>query len=139
MELHVPGRRSTCAPCDSWGGVEPLAIQREMIRRTIKEHLDKEKRLRPMGVKVLSLFFIDAVDKYRVYDAEGNPQKGVYAVIFEEEYKRWAPAPDYQACSGDRPERRGARGAQRLLLHRQEEGRRQDGGDGEGHQRQHRR
>jgi type III restriction enzyme len=52
--------------------VEPLAIQREMIRRTIKEHLDKEKRFRPMGIKVLSLFFIDAVDKYRQYDARAT-------------------------------------------------------------------
>ena len=68
-----------------------------MIRRTIKEHLDKEKRMRPLGIKVLSLFFIDAVDKYRVYDAEGNAQKGVYATIFEDEYKRWARHPDYQS------------------------------------------
>ena len=82
---------------DSWGGVEPLAVQREMIRRTIKEHLDKERRLRPLGVKVLSLFFIDAVDKYRVYDAEGNPHKGVYATVFEEEYQRWARHPDYRS------------------------------------------
>ena len=74
--------------------MEPLAIQREMIRRTIKEHLDKEKRLRPLGVKVLSLFFIDAVEKYRVYDADGNPQKDVYATIFVEECKRWAQHPD---------------------------------------------
>jgi restriction endonuclease len=35
-----------------------------MIRRTIREHLDKEKRLRPQGIKVLSLFFIDAVDRF---------------------------------------------------------------------------
>lgn len=97
MELHVPGGQQYLTADESWGGVEPLAVQREMIRRTIKEHLDKEKRLRPMGVKVLSLFFIDAVDKYRVYDAEGNPQKGVYATIFEEEYKRWAQHPDYRS------------------------------------------
>jgi restriction endonuclease len=50
-----------------------------MIHRTIKEHLDKEKRLRPQGIKVLSLFFIDAVEKYRQYDADGNPVKGDYA------------------------------------------------------------
>lgn len=97
MELHVPGGQQYLTVDESWGGVEPLAVQREMIRRTIKEHLDKEKRLRPMGVKVLSLFFVDAVDKYRVYDAEGNPQKGVYATIFEEEYKRWAQHPDYRS------------------------------------------
>ncbi len=97
MELHVPGGQQYLTVDESWGGVEPLAIQREMIRRTIKEHLDKEKRLRPLGVKVLSLFFIDAVDKYRVYDAEGNQRKGVYATIFEEEYKRWAQHPDYRS------------------------------------------
>ena len=72
------------------------AVQREMIRRTIREHLDKEKRLRPQGIKVLSLFFIDAVDKYRQYDADGNPVKGDYARIFEEEYRRLAKLPDYQ-------------------------------------------
>lgn len=98
MELHLPGRPPEFLRVDdSWGGVEPLAVQREMIRRTIKEHLDKERRLRPLGVKVLSLFFIDAVDKYRVYDADGNPHKGVYATIFEEEYQRWARHPDYRS------------------------------------------
>ena len=98
MELHLPGRPPEFLRVDdSWGGVEPLAVQREMIRRTIKEHLDKERRLRPLGVKVLSLFFIDAVDKYRVYDAEGNPHKGVYATVFEEEYQRWARHPDYRS------------------------------------------
>ena len=71
-----------------------------MIRRTIKEHLDKERRFRPMGIKVLSLFFIDAVDKYRVYDAQGNALKGVYATIFEEEYRRWAGHPDYRDLFG---------------------------------------
>jgi len=97
LEIHVPGGQMYLRLEDSWGGVEPLAIQREMIRRTIKEHLDKEKRLRPLGIKVLSLFFIDAVDKYRLYDAQGNAQKGVYATIFEEEYKRLARHPDYQS------------------------------------------
>ena len=74
-----------------------LAVQREMIRRTIKEHLDKEKRLHPQGIKVLSLFFIDAVDRYRQYDAEGNTVKGDYALqMFEEEYRRLANHPDYR-------------------------------------------
>lgn len=95
MELRVPGGELYLKPGEAWGDVEPMAIQREMIRRTIKEHLDKEKRLRPQGIKVLSLFFIDAVDKYRQYDDAGNPVKGVYARIFEEEYKRAAHHPDY--------------------------------------------
>ena len=67
-----------------------------MIRRTIREHLDKEKRLRPQGIKVLSLFFIDAVDRYRRYDEDGNSVKGLYAEIFEEEYRRLAKHPDYR-------------------------------------------
>lgn len=95
MELRVPGGEHYLRPGQAWGDVEALAIQREMIRRTIKEHLDKEKRLRPQGIKVLSLFFIDAVDKYRQYDADGNPVKGDYARIFEEEYRRLANHPDY--------------------------------------------
>jgi type III restriction enzyme len=66
-----------------------------MIRRTIREHLDKEKRLRPHGIKVLSLFFIDAVEKYRQYDADGHAIKGEYARIFEDEYQRLAKHPDY--------------------------------------------
>ena len=66
-----------------------------MIRRTIREHLDKEKRLRPHGIKVLSLFFIDAVERYRGRDAEGSPTKGLYAQIFEEEYRHLARNPDY--------------------------------------------
>jgi len=70
-------------------------VQREMIRRTIREHLDKEKRLRPQGIKVLSIFFIDEVAKYRSYDADGNPIKGEYARIFEEEYRRAAKLPEY--------------------------------------------
>ena len=56
----------------------------------------KEKRLRPQGIKVLSLFFIDAVDRYRQYDGEGNPVKGKYAQMFEEEYQRFARHPDYR-------------------------------------------
>jgi hypothetical protein len=81
-------------------------MQREMIRRTIKEHLDKEKRLRPLGIKVLSLFFIDAVEHYRQYDADGQPVKGVYAQIFEEEYRRAAKSPgSYQSLfQGGRPD-----------------------------------
>jgi type III restriction enzyme len=95
LELRVPGDQRYLKPGEAYGDVEPLAVQREMIRRTIKEHLDKEMRLAPQGIKVLSLFFVDAVEKYRIYDAEGNPQKGVYAAIFEEEYRRAIKHPDY--------------------------------------------
>lgn len=96
MELRVPGDERFLKIGQAWGDVDALAVQREMIRRTIKEHLDKEMRLRPQDVKVLSLFFIDVVDKYRRYDADGNAMKGEYAHIFEEEYRRLAKSPDYQ-------------------------------------------
>jgi type III restriction enzyme len=96
IELRYPGGESFLHVGEAYGDIEPLAIQRQMIKRTIKEHLDKEKRLRPQGIKVLSLFFIDAVDKYRQYDADGNRVNGEYARIFEEEYRQLANHPDYQ-------------------------------------------
>ena len=97
MELRSPGGEVFLKPGQAHGDVDALAVQREMILRTIREHLDKEKRLRPLGIKVLSLFFIDAVERYRQYDAEGNPIKGDYARIFEEEYRRAAKLPAYQS------------------------------------------
>jgi type III restriction enzyme len=96
VELRVPGGEQYLRPGQAWGDVDALVVQREMIRRTIKEHLDKEKRLRPQGIKVLSLFFIDEVARYRRYDGDGNPVKGEYARIFEEEYRRLANHPDYR-------------------------------------------
>ncbi|MFY7741539.1 MAG: type III restriction-modification system endonuclease [Flavobacterium sp.] len=81
----------------SIGAVDDLMIKRYQIRKTIEEHLDKEIRLNPKGIKVLSLFFIDAVKHYRVYDEEGNAQNGDYATIFEEEYKKLIQSRKYQS------------------------------------------
>lgn len=97
LELRYPGGEAFLTIGQAYGDVDALAVQREMIRRTIREHLEKEKVLRPKGIKVLSLFFIDAVERYRQYDAEGNPVKGDYARIFEEEYRRAAKLPAYQS------------------------------------------
>src|SRR3546814_18711496 len=55
------------------------------------------KRLAPLGIKVLSLFFIDAVDHYRSYDEDGNAVKGKYATMFEEEYRRAAKLPEFSS------------------------------------------
>ena len=96
VELRVPGGEHYLQEGEAWGDVDAGAVQRQMIRRTIREHLDKEKRLRPQGIKVLSLFFIDAVARYRSYGASGNPVKGDYARIFEEEYRCLARHPDYR-------------------------------------------
>jgi type III restriction enzyme len=81
---------------EAFGDVDNDALKRIMIRRTIEEHLDKELRLSPQGIKVLSLFFIDVVDNYRRYAADGTQTKGKYALIFEEEYRKAAARPKYQ-------------------------------------------
>jgi type III restriction enzyme len=96
LEVKTPGNEEWLQPGQSTGDVDANAVKRLMIRRTIKEHLDKEKRLAPLGIKVLSLFFIDTVQHYRSYDADGKPIKGKYALMFEEEYRRLAKRPDYQ-------------------------------------------
>lgn len=76
---------------------EDLDIKRIQIHNTIKAHLDKELQLNPKGIKVLSLFFIDQVDKYRQYDEEGNELLGDYAQIFEEEYNKLIEQPLYRS------------------------------------------
>ncbi|CAK1755208.1 type III restriction enzyme [Vibrio crassostreae] len=70
---------------DAIGDVSEIALRRMQIREAIKAHLDKEVRLFDKGIKVLSLFFIDEVAKYRDY--EQPDEKGEYARIFEEEYQ----------------------------------------------------
>ena len=97
VELRVPGGECFLREGEAWGDLDAAAVQRQMIRRTIREHLDKEKRLRALGIKVLSLFFVDAVERYRRYDEAGNAVKGDYALIFEQEYQRLARHPDYQS------------------------------------------
>lgn len=72
------------------------AVMRYQIERTIKHHLDKLKKLKPLGVKVLSLFFIDKVAHYRQYDADGQPQPGKFAVWFEEIFSEYMRRPQYQ-------------------------------------------
>ncbi|WP_413204971.1 type III restriction-modification system endonuclease [Rhodospirillum sp. A1_3_36] len=95
LEVKLPGDEKFLVPGQFVGGVDDEALKRLMIRRTIHEHLVKETRLAPLGIKVLSLFFIDAVENYRAYDADGNPVKGKYARIFEEEYRRAAKLPEF--------------------------------------------
>ncbi len=97
LELRFPNGEAFLALGQAHGDVDALAVQRQMIRRTIREHLEKETLLRPKGIKVLSLFFIDSVERYRQYDTGGQPVKGDYARIFEEEYRRAAKLPAYQS------------------------------------------
>lgn len=71
---------------DVIGNVDDKAVKRAQIHETIKSHLDKELHYIKQGIKVLSLFFIDEVAKYRDYSRED--EKGDYQIWFEEEYKK---------------------------------------------------
>lgn len=77
------------------GGIDDIEYKRIQINKTIERHLDKELQLNPKGIKVLSLFFLDKVANYRIYDNEGNPQNGKYAQLFEEEYIKLSRSPKY--------------------------------------------
>ena len=69
------------------GETNPDDVRRIQIRETIMSHLETERKLFNKGIKVLSLFFIDEVAKYKKYDENGE-QKGTYAKIFEEEFEK---------------------------------------------------
>ena len=71
------------------GNEQMTALQRRVqIRETIRIHLQRERELYPKGIKVLSLFFIDEVSKYRLYDGDNDDgRNGEYAKMFEEEYQ----------------------------------------------------
>lgn len=71
---------------DVIGKVSEDQLRRIQIRETILSHLERERQLFHKGIKVLSLFFIDRVEKYKQYDEAGHPFNGIYADMFEEEY-----------------------------------------------------
>lgn len=71
---------------DVVGDVSEDDMRRVQIRETIISHFEKEQELFQMGIKTLSLFFIDEVAKYRQYDDDGNELLGEYGRIFEQEY-----------------------------------------------------
>lgn len=68
------------------GNVHEDAIRREQIRETIRSHFERERMLFQRGIKVLSLFFIDKVENYRVYGSGNSYTLGKFAEIFEREY-----------------------------------------------------
>lgn len=70
---------------EATGDVTEDSMRRIQIREAIRAHFEKERALFKRGIKVLTLFFIDEVAKYRQYDDSGQVN-GEYADIFEEEY-----------------------------------------------------
>ncbi len=69
---------------DVTGDITEMTKRRIQIREAIRAHFEKEQMLFAQGIKVLSLFFIDEVAKYRNYSQAD--ERGEYARIFEEEY-----------------------------------------------------
>ena len=78
MKIHVG---------EALGHVDEAIMRTIQIRETIRAHIQKEQQLFHQGIKVLSLFFIDEVAKYRQYDENNNAVDGEYAQIFKEQYK----------------------------------------------------
>lgn len=72
---------------DVIGAVDEDRLRRIQIRETILSHIQRERQLFYKGIKVLSLFFIDEVEHYRIYDKAGQAQNGIFATMFEEEYR----------------------------------------------------
>lgn len=72
---------------DMTGAANDDVVRRQQIRETIKTHLERERQLFPRHIKVLSLFFIDHVDSYRLHNGDAV-EKGKFAEMFEEEYRK---------------------------------------------------
>lgn len=90
---------------DAVGGISEGVMERQMIRRTVYEHLQREKMLRPQGIKVLSLFFVAHVRDYREYDDAGTSRPGRLAEILEDEYRQALQLPEFNTLF-DEVERR---------------------------------
>ncbi|MCG5512345.1 restriction endonuclease [Ectothiorhodospira shaposhnikovii] len=71
------------------------AILRMQIEATVRRHFEKALRLHPMGIKVLSVFFIDRVANYRIYEEDGSVGKGKFAEWFEEIFEQYRQHPDF--------------------------------------------
>lgn len=74
-------------------------LMRFQILKTIEEHLKKELRLKPKGIKVLSLFFIDKVANYRQYNESGHPLPGKFSEWFEEQYMQLISKPIFKSLN----------------------------------------
>ena len=70
-------------------------ILRLQIEATVRRHFEKAQKLHPMGIKVLSVFFIDRVANYRAYGEDGTATKGKFAEWFEEIYEQYRAKADY--------------------------------------------
>lgn len=93
-EIEFSGRRVLKLHEKQGGLTED--VMRFQIERTVASHFAKLKNLQPMGIKVLSLFFIDKVAHYRAFDEAGNPTLGKFGEWFEAAFNKFANMPKYQ-------------------------------------------
>ncbi len=89
----------TVVSLNAFSGPQVTDVQRLQVRETIRYHLDRELVLAARGIKVLSLFFLDAVADYRVYEGDGTSRLGPIGVLFEEELAAALAKPRYAALS----------------------------------------
>lgn len=74
-------------------------VRRAQVYETVRQHLDKARSLMPLGVKVLSLFFLDKVANYRVYEDDAGPRLGPIGQWFEEAYRELSSKPRYASLN----------------------------------------
>jgi len=74
-------------------------IMKAQVYETVEQHLKKERALRGKGVKVLSLFFIDRVANYRIYNEDGSTSLGKIGLWFEEAFNELTAKPIYKGLS----------------------------------------
>jgi len=79
------------------------AILRLQIETTVRRHFEKARKLHPMGIKVLSIFFIDRVSNYRVYGEDGSISKGKFAQWFEEFYVQYQAREEFKGIMSAAP------------------------------------
>ena len=72
-------------------------ILRAQIEATVRRHFERELRLKPLGIKVLSVLFIDRVSNYRTYRDNDTPEKGKFAIWFEEIFEQYRQKPEFNA------------------------------------------
>lgn len=93
-EIEFSGRRVLKLNAKQGGLDED--VMRFQIERTVAAHFAKLSNLKPIGVKVLSLFFVDKVANYRAFDKDGNPLPGKFALWFEKAFNKYANMPKYK-------------------------------------------
>jgi len=76
-------------------GVAGEQVMRMQIEATVRRHFEKARKLEPLGIKVLSVFFINRVSSYRVYHEDGSTTPGLFAEWFAEIYERYRAMPEF--------------------------------------------